>query len=151
MSTYGYIYLGIIAVLAAVIIYEHVTGRPIFTKIDAGKPILEALKLLVKACAGVFPSAYFDTASVVIEAAVDAAIAAEKLWKTGQIDKSERSNYCQLIIADALKQAGIVVTDQIQEIIRGSIAIVCMLMPHSGLAEDVREDKKELPDGKDER
>lgn len=146
MNIYSYIYLGIAIILAAIVLYEWKTGKVLFPKIEQGKPILEALKLLVKACSGVFPSEHFDIANVVMEAAVDATVAAEKLWKTGQIKKEERANYCQLIIASTLKQAGITVTDQVQEIIRGSIAVVCLLMPHSGIAEEVKElenEKKE--------
>lgn len=143
MSIYSYVYLAITAVLIGIIIYENVTGKHVFAKVDMSKPILEALKLLAKACAGVFPSAYFDNAAVIMEAAVNATVAAEKLWKAGEIDKDKRSEYCQLVIASTLKEAGIEVTEQVQEIIRGTIAMVCMLMPHSGLAEDVKKNELE--------
>lgn len=139
MSQYNIIYLIIIAALGILFIYEWRTGKSIFAKVTAGQPILEALKLLTKACTGVFPSRYFDTASIVIEACINATVNAEDAWKIGQIPKEERNAYCQLLIARNLKEVGIIITDQVQEVIDGAIALICMLMPHSALAEKEKE------------
>ena len=131
MNVYGIGYLCIFACFVIVFLYERKTGNGLFVKYIKGKPILEALKLLVKACYGVFPSAHFDVAEKIVEACVDATVKAEEMWKSGEIDKEKRPEYCQAIIAKALEEAGIEVTDQIQNVIAGTIAIVCMLMPHS--------------------
>ena len=140
MNIYQICYFVFAAIFIGIFIYEKVYNRPIFGKLIQGKPILEALKLLVKACAGVLPSSYFDKAAIILEACVNATVEAEELWKAGDIEKSARSEYCQLVIARMLKEAGVEVDEQVQQIITGCIAIVCMLMPHSGIAEEVKED-----------
>lgn len=137
MSKYGIIYLIMVGIFALIFVYEKTSGRGLFVKITNGRPVLEALKLLVKACAGVFPSAYFDKAVVILEACIDSTVTAEDMWKSGEIEKEARAGYCELLIASALKHAGIEVTEQVQDVITGAVAIVCMLMPHSGLSEEV--------------
>ena len=141
MENYNFIYLIVVAAfIVFIFIYERVTGNSIFGKIDAGRPILEALKLLIKACAGVFPSPYFDKAATILEICIKATVTAEDAWKMGTIPKAERNSYCQLLIARALKDMNIEITPQIQEVINGTVALICMLLPHSALAENKKEE-----------
>lgn len=59
--------------------------------------------------------------------------------------KEERNAYAKLLIGEKLAAAGIEVTPQIEQVIDGVIAIVCMLMPH----ESDKDDK--LTDGETEQ
>lgn len=141
IENHNLIYIGaVILFVAAIFIYERVTGKSIFGKIEAGRPVLEALKLLARACAGVFPSAYFDNAANILEICIKSTVTAEDMWKLGTLPKEERNSYCQLLIARALKDMNIEITDQIQEIIDGTVALVCMLLPHSALADTKKEE-----------
>ena len=61
-----------------------------------------------------------------------------------KLPKEERNAYAKLLIGEKLA-AGIEVTQQIEQVIDGVIAIVCMLMPH----ESDKDDK--LTDGETEQ
>ena len=62
-----------------------------------------------------------------------------------KLPKEERNAYAKLLIGEKLAAAGIEVTPQIEQVIDGVIAIVCMLMPH----ESDNDDK--LTDGETEQ
>ena len=51
-----------------------------------------------------------------------------------ELPKEERNAYAQTMIAAILYEAGIEVTEQVQQMIDGAIAVVCMLMPHEDKA-----------------
>lgn len=138
MNTYQIIFLCFVAMIIAVYLIDRFTGRKITKAIIQWKPALIALSAFVKAVASVLPSSYFAIATTVLDAASAATQEAEKLYLMNELPKEERNQYAQKLIAETLEQAGIHVTDQIQQIIDGCIAVVCMLMPH-GLEPSVPE------------
>ena len=94
-------------------------------------PILNALNGVLKAVGTVFPGSKVVADIVaVISAGIEAAGYAENLWLQGEIDKTMRPQYAQQYIQILLEKAGIEVTDSINTIISGAIAIACYLMPH---------------------
>lgn len=130
MNTYQIIFLCIAAAVLVVYLIDRFTGRKLTLAIIQWRPALIALTALCDAIAGVLPSSQFPIVARVLKAASDATQQAEKLYLIGDLPKEERNDYAQLLIADVLRGAGIDVTDQMQEIIDGCIAVVCMLMPH---------------------
>lgn len=141
MSIYNIIFLSIVGVVLVVYLIDRFTEHQFLLKIIQWNPVLMALTALANAVAAVLPSSEFATAAIVLKAASDATQKAEELYMIGQLPKEERNEYAQLLIAQTLKQSGINVTDQIQEIIDGCIAVVCMLMPH-GLTPAVPEGER---------
>lgn len=131
MNTYQIIFLCIAAAVLAAYLIDRFTGRKLTLTIIQWRPTLIALTALCDAVAGVLPSSTFPLVSKVLRAASDATQQAEKLYLMGDLPKEERNDYAQLLIAGVLRDAGIDVTEQVQEIIDGCIAVVCMLMPHS--------------------
>ena len=108
-----------------------------FTKKDYLKysrlftPILTALTNVLKAVGNIFPGTKVITDIVaVISAGIEAAGYAENLWLQGEIDKTMRPQYAQQYICILLEKAGITVTDNINTIVSGVIAVTCYLMPH---------------------
>lgn len=108
-----------------------------FTKKDYLKysrlftPVLTALTNVLKAVGNIFPGTKVITDIVaVISAGIEAAGYAENLWLQGEIDKTMRPQYAQQYICILLEKAGIEVTDNINTIISGVIAVTCYLMPH---------------------
>lgn len=94
-------------------------------------PILTALLSVLKAVGGILPNNQVITAMIkVIASAIEAAGYAENLWLQGEIDKAMRPKYAQEYIRMILESAGIEITDNIQTIISGVIALTCYLMPH---------------------
>lgn len=130
MNTYQIIFLCFVAAIIAVYLIDRFTGRKITKKIIQWKPALAALSAFAKAVAAVLPSSYFSIVMIVLDAASAATQEAEKLYLMNELPKEERNSYAKKLIADTLEHAGIRVTEQIQEIIDGCIAVVCMLMPH---------------------
>ena len=130
MNTYQIIFLCIAAAVLAAYLIDRFTGRKLTLAIIQWRPALIALTALCDAIAGVLPSSQFPIVATVLRAASDATQQAEKLYLMGELPKAERNEYAQLLIAEVLRDAGIDVTDQVQEIIDGCIAVVCMLMPH---------------------
>lgn len=130
MNTYQIIFLCIAAAVLAAYLIDRFTGRKITLAIIQWRPALIALTALCDAVASVLPSSTFPIVATVLRAASDATQQAEKLYIMGDLPKAERNEYAQLLIAEMLRDAGIEVTEQVQEIIDGCIAVVCMLMPH---------------------
>lgn len=130
MNTYQIIFLCIAAAVLAAYLIDRFTGRKLTLAIIQWRPALIALTAFCDAVAAVLPSTYFPIVATVLRAASAATQQAEKLYMMGQLPKDERNDFAQLLIADVLRDAGIDVTDQVQEIIDGCIAVVCMLMPH---------------------
>lgn len=94
-------------------------------------PIFNALNGVLKAVGNIFPgSRVIADITAVISAGIEAAGYAENLWLQGEIDKTMRPQYAQQYIQILLEKAGIDVTDNINTIISGAIAVTCYLMPH---------------------
>lgn len=130
MSTENIIFLSVIAALIIVFLVDKFTGHMLLKKILQWKPALAALTALAEAIANVLPSSEFAVAVTVLKAASRAAQEAERLYKLNELPKEERNAYAQTMIAAILCEAGIDVTEQVQQMIDGAIAVVCMLMPH---------------------
>jgi len=130
MNTYHIVFLCIAAAVFAAYLVDRFTGRKITLAIIQWQPALTALVALSDAIAAVLPSSHFPIVATVLKAASNATQQAEKLYIMGDLPKAERNEYAQLLIAEVLRDAGIDVTEQVQEIIDGCIAVVCMLMPH---------------------
>lgn len=130
MNTYQIIFLCIAAAVLAAYLIDCFTGRKLTLAIIQWRPALIALTALCDAIAGVLPSSTFPIVAIILKAASDATQQAEKLYMIGSLPKEDRNDYAQLLIAETLRGAGVNVTDQVQEIIDGCIAVVCMLMPH---------------------
>ena len=94
-------------------------------------PILTAIVGVLKAVGGMFPNnKVLADVTTVFAAGVEAAGYAENLWLQGEIDKKMRPEYAKQYIKMLLEKAGIAVTEEVNAIISGAIAITCYLMPH---------------------
>lgn len=130
MDTYGIVLLCIVGAVLTVWLIDRMTRGAIIAKIVQWRPVLTAMTTLVSAVAAVLPSEYFKTVNTILRAVCDGTVTAEELWKMDKLDKSERNAYAKKIIASKLASAGIEVTQQIEQVIDGVIAVVCMLLPH---------------------
>lgn len=130
MNTYQIVFLCIAASVFAAYLIDHFTNHKLTMAIIQWRPALVALTALADAIASVLPSSQFPLVATVLKAASDATQQAEKLYIMGDLPKADRNNYAQKLIIEVLSNAGIDVTEQVQEIIDGCIAVVCMLMPH---------------------
>lgn len=130
MSNYGWVLLSVVCVVFIVWLVDRFTGGSITAQIVQWHPVLAALTSLTSAVAAVLPSSYFATINMVLKAVCEGTTTAEKLWKMNELPKEERNAYAKKLITEKLAEAGIEVTTQIEQIIDGVIAIVCMLMPH---------------------
>ena len=130
MNAYEITLLCVIGVIVAVWLVDRFTGGHITEKIIQWHPVLAALPALTSAVSAVLPSSYFATLNVILKAVCDGTVTAEQLWKMDKLPKEERNDYAKLLIGEKLAAAGIEVTPQIEQVIDGVIAIVCMLMPH---------------------
>lgn len=143
MDTYGIVLLCIVGAILTIWLIDKFTHGKLVACIVQWRPVLAAMTTLVSAVAAVLPSNYFKTVNTILRAVCDGTVTAEELWKMNEIEKSERNAYAKSLIADKLDKAGIVVTEQIGQVIDGVIAVVCMLLPH--------EEKIELSDGEAEQ
>ena len=130
MNTYQIVFLCIAAAVLVVYMIDRFTGRKITMTIIQWRPALVALTALADAIASVLPSSQFPIVATVLKAASDATQEAERLYLMSQLQKDERNAYAKTLISEVLQEAGIEVTTQIEQIIDGCIAVVCMLMPH---------------------
>lgn len=134
MKTEGIVLLCVVGVILIIWLIDRFTGGKITQKIIQWRPALAALSALVSAVSAVLPSDAFATVSTVLKAVSDGTVAAEELWKMGDLPKDERNAYAKKLIGDKLSTAGIEVTEQVEQIIDGVIAVVCMLLPHGATA-----------------
>lgn len=94
-------------------------------------PVFNALNGVLKAVGNIFPgNKVIADIAAVISAGIEAAGYAENLWLQGEIDKTMRPQYAQQYIQILLEKAGIEITDNVNTIVAGAIAITCYLMPH---------------------
>lgn len=136
MDTYGIVLLCVVGAVLIVWLIDRLTGGAVVAKIVQWRPVLTAMTALVSAVAAVLPSDYFKTVNVILHAVCDGTVTAEELWKMGELDKSERNAYAKQMIAGKLDAAGIEVTEQVEQVIDGVIAVVCMLLPHEKISEE---------------
>ena len=119
------------AILLIIIAIFFFKKKDYFKYSSAVKPILTLVLNVLKSVGGLMPNnSIINTMVQVISAAVSAAGHAEKLWLEGCIDKTARPECAENYIKSILEDAGIEITDNIQTIINGTIAITCYLMPH---------------------
>lgn len=124
-------------ILLGFIIYCYVKNKDFLSYSNIFSPILKALYSLLVAIGHASPkNATLATVVTVIKAAIDAAGCAEQLWLQGELDKAARPEYARQFIAVILSSAGIEVTDAINTIIKGAIAMTCYLLPHHTMAEN---------------
>lgn len=131
MSTENIVFLSIVAALVILFIVDKLTNHTILKTILQWRPALAALTALAKAVSAVLPSSNFAIAVTILDAASQATQKAEELYKLSELPKEERNAYAKQMISVTLSEAGIEVTEQVQQIIDGCIAIICMLMPHN--------------------
>ena len=94
-------------------------------------PIFNALHQVLTAVGNIFPTnTTIKKAVTIISAGIEAAGYAEKLWLQGEIDKLARPTYAQEYLTVILERAGIAITENINVILSGIIALTCYLMPH---------------------
>lgn len=113
------------------VIYKRITGVDVLKNIVLVRPIINALANAAAAVYKVFPGRKeLKDVQTVVNAAVKGAELAEQAWKLGSIEAEERNAYAKKLVADALAEAGINVTDQVRMIIDGAIEATCMILPH---------------------
>ena len=94
-------------------------------------PLLQSILGVLQVVGGILPSnSAVSIMMTVISTSIDAAGYAETLWINGEINKDARPQYAQEYITTILTRAGIEVTENINSIISGVIALTCYLMPH---------------------
>lgn len=131
MELYQIVLLVVGAILLILMVLAYFKKKDYIKYSHLITPILNALNGVLKAVGNIFPGNKVITNIVtVISAGIEAAGYAENLWLQGEIDKTMRSQYAQQYIKILLEKAGIEVTDSINTIISGAIAITCYLMPH---------------------
>ena len=124
-------------ILLGFIIYCYVKNKNFLSYSNIFSPILKALYSLLVAIGNASPkNATLTTVVTVIKAAIDATGCAEQLWLQGELDKSARPEYARQFVTVILSSAGIEVTDAINTIIQGAIAMTCYLLPHHTVVEN---------------
>lgn len=130
MNTYQIVFLCIAAAVFAAYLIDRFTNHKLIMAIIQWRPVLVALTALCNAIAAVLPSSQFPIVATVLRAASDATQEAERLYLMCALPKDERNAYAKALISEVLAEGGIEITEQIEQIIDGCIAVVCMLMPH---------------------
>lgn len=124
-------------ILLGFIIYCYVKNKNFISYSNIFSPILKALYSLLVAIGNASPkNATLTTVVTVIKAAIDATGCAEQLWLQGELDKAARPEYARQFVTVILSSAGIEVTDAINTIIQGVIAMTCYLLPHHTVVEN---------------
>lgn len=124
-------------VLLGFIIYCYIKNKNFLAYSNIFSPILKTLYSLLVAIGNASPAnATLKTIVTVIKAAIDAAGCAEQLWLQGELDKEARPEYARQFITVILSSAGIDITEPIDTIIKGAIAMTCYLLPHYTTAEN---------------
>lgn len=130
MNVYSIVFLCVMSCLFILYFVDKYTNHSLLLTVIQWRPALVALGTLINAIAAALPSGDFAVMAAVFNAASAATQKAEDLYLMGKLPKEERNAYAQLLIGEALQHAGIEITVQVQEIIDGCIAAVCLLMPH---------------------
>ena len=128
-TTGSFVFVG--AALLIVILACYAKGKDYLQFHSLINPILTSLAAVLHAVGAVAKdNTSLAIMSSVISGAIDAAGYAEELWLKGEIDKAARPQFAQEHIERMLTALGIEITENIQTIIQGSIALTCYLMPH---------------------
>lgn len=105
-------------------------GINLMSYILQAKPVLSTIISIISAVSNLLPSKYLKIALTVAQAAAKGAVAAEELWKIGELPKEERNAYAKTWAENTLTEANIEVTEQMKIIISGVIEVACILLPH---------------------
>ena len=131
MELYNIIFLVVAALLLCGIVICYFLRKDYFKYSQLAIPVLNTLLNVLRAVGGLTKSnPAINSAITVTTAAIEAAGLAEQLWLAGEIDKTKRPEYAQNYIKDTLEKAGIVISDNLNIIIKGAIALTCYIMPH---------------------
>lgn len=132
MDTMSYVYLGIGGVLLIGIIVALFLNKDYLKYSGICKTVLNAVKLLLGAAGQIgLDKNAVETATKIVQAAIEGTVEAENLWKQGQLDKEKRNEYAQTYIETTLAKAGINLNEQAHLIVNGIITLVCYLLPHN--------------------
>ena len=132
MDTMSYVYLGIGGVLLIGIIVALFLNKDYLKYSGICKTVLNAVKLLLGAAGQIgLDKNAVETATKIVQAAIEGTVEAENLWKQGQLDKEKRNEYAQTDIETTLAKAGINLNEQAHLIVNGVITLVCYLLPHN--------------------
>lgn len=132
MDTMSYVYLGIGGVLLIGIIVALFLNKDYLKYSGICKTVLNAVKLLLGAAGQIgLDKNAVETATKIVQAAIEGTVEAENLWKQGQLDKEKRNEYAQTYIETMLAKAGINLNEQAHLIVNGVITLVCYLLPHN--------------------
>lgn len=132
MDTMNYVYLGIGGVLLIGIIVALFLNKDYLKYSGICKTVLNAVKLLLGAAGQIgLDKNAVETATKIVQAAIEGTVEAENLWKQGQLDKEKRNEYAQTYIETTLAKAGINLNEQAHLIVNGVITLVCYLLPHN--------------------
>lgn len=132
MDTMSYVYLGIGGVLLIGIIVALFLNKDYLKYSGICKTVLNAVKLLLGAAGQIgLDKNAVETATKIVQAAIEGTVEAENLWKQGQLDKEKRNEYAQTYIETTLAKAGINLNEQAHLIVNGVITLVCYLLPHN--------------------
>lgn len=132
MDTMSYVYLGIGGVLLIGIIVALFLNKDYLKYSGICKTVLNAVKLLLGAAGQIgLDKNVVETATKIVQAAIEGTVEAENLWKQGQLDKEKRNEYAQTYIETTLAKAGINLNEQAHLIVNGVITLVCYLLPHN--------------------
>lgn len=119
-----------VAALAAIFMCLYY-GKNYLSYSKVFSPIVSSLYTVVKGISSMAPNnTILSTVCLVIGAAIDATESAEKAWLAGEAEKQQKNHIAKNLISDLLVNANITVTPAIEQIIDGTIAVVCMLLPH---------------------
>lgn len=100
-------------------------------------PVINVLSKLISGISGILPdSCLLKTIAEVLKAAIRATTLAEDAWKMGIIDKESRNEIAKGYVYEVLTDAGIEITEAVEMIVDGAIAIVCMLLPHEVIEDE---------------
>lgn len=131
MELYHIVLLAVGALLLALIGLAYLYKKNYLKYSKLITPVISALNNVLTAVGNIFPgNKAIKTIAAVISASIEAAGYAETLWLQGEIDKTMRPQYAAQYINILMERAGIEVTDSINVIIDGVIAVTCYLMPH---------------------
>ncbi len=132
MDTMSYVYLGVGGVLLIGIIVALFLNKDYLKYSGICKTVLNAVKLLLGAAGQIgLDKNAIEVATKIVQAAIEGTVAAENLWKQGQLDKEKRNEYAQTYIENTLSKAGINLNEQAHLIVNGVITLVCYLLPHN--------------------
>lgn len=131
MDTYQIIFLSLLGLGLIGFLVMVFSKKNYLTYLNLASPILGAVYNVLTVTYNLFPTEAWKTATLVLKATIEGVAQAEKLWKTGELDKEERTVAANSYIMLMLSTANITITPTIQTIIDGAIKVICAIMPHA--------------------